>query len=697
MEQTNKNYPKFEAGQVLTSQALNSYFGYLDEQERLTRAQLLGVGIISGLEYECYGSQVIIKKGTAVTADGYLIDLPEDTTYQRIYKYNKNGNMLAKQIPLSSTVDKDFEKVLNNVEYVYYKDESDATKHNLNPTSNTSLPNDWKTNFVLALMVDFVSQDSITQCSELSCDIVQSNFEIEIRPVLIKKELLVDKTLISQNARLYYDAIDLEKQLRDGIFHPTKKQSFVLSGQNYNDFLQGIIYWLIGVNQDGWTNQNLLKNINYKLIGKKALFLKLFNNINEDRFDSLLTHIKSFKNLKSTIPSYYLQHLLNIETALEEFIDYYDKFVDKYNFIPISDTTTFKRIVFLGLGQYSLENEYRQYNNNILRNPQFKADRSLVEKALNRIFLLAESFNRDYTSNYSIISKASSICTFLKPNAKLGEMKKPDYYGQQLTKDDWSFDSISGNWNSIYDDFDLFNSNGSLVVENYYGMKKLGLETLIGSFISQHNLPITIESIPIGSINDIIKKYKDDYSRDGLLEVLRTFNDLAKFSTCMHFYNDQSETKLANNWADVLYIINAKKEFGSEAARKSLDMIRKILKEYESLDDNSIILKFFHDLYHSSKDKNSAFNREKWTEMGRKVIDHLYNTIHDNKSIIYTSLSDGGYINKNLRYCIEYLSYYAQCSPIQINGCPCYGKLTIFYTNDENEKVILIVGSGEKD
>ena len=135
MEQTNNNFPKFDEGQVLTSQALNNYFGYLDEQQRLTRAKLLGVGIIDGLGVNYVGSKLIIRKGTAVTADGYLIELPEDTTYTLMHKYDKKSTVLATQNPLIETVDKDFETALKKVEYVFYKDKSDAAEHNVSSTS----------------------------------------------------------------------------------------------------------------------------------------------------------------------------------------------------------------------------------------------------------------------------------------------------------------------------------------------------------------------------------------------------------------------------------------------------------------------------------------------------------------------------------------------------------------------------------
>ena len=52
-----RTYPVFEANQVLTNAHLNDLFEYLDEQTRLTRANLIGIGIACGLEREVRGAR----------------------------------------------------------------------------------------------------------------------------------------------------------------------------------------------------------------------------------------------------------------------------------------------------------------------------------------------------------------------------------------------------------------------------------------------------------------------------------------------------------------------------------------------------------------------------------------------------------------------------------------------------------------
>ncbi len=115
MKPIQDSYPFFETNQVLTSCQLNQIFDYLDEQERLTRANLIGIGIECGLEIrlDINGNDKIIhiNRGCGVGSAGYLLIEPVDVTlvsYQSYtlpvevvypqFKYESGGNML--QYPL---------------------------------------------------------------------------------------------------------------------------------------------------------------------------------------------------------------------------------------------------------------------------------------------------------------------------------------------------------------------------------------------------------------------------------------------------------------------------------------------------------------------------------------------------------------------------------------------------------------------
>ncbi|MCB0550981.1 MAG: hypothetical protein KDD19_25650, partial [Phaeodactylibacter sp.] len=71
----NVSYPFFQPNQVLSNEHLNQLFNYLDEQERLTRTNLIGIGIVCGLNPKVAtdGTSIRISQGCGVTSKGFLI------------------------------------------------------------------------------------------------------------------------------------------------------------------------------------------------------------------------------------------------------------------------------------------------------------------------------------------------------------------------------------------------------------------------------------------------------------------------------------------------------------------------------------------------------------------------------------------------------------------------------------------------
>jgi hypothetical protein len=74
MKPVNDSYPVFEANQILSNLHLNQLFDYLGEQERLTRANLVGIGIVCGLglKLDAGGATLRLGRGVGITSAGYL-------------------------------------------------------------------------------------------------------------------------------------------------------------------------------------------------------------------------------------------------------------------------------------------------------------------------------------------------------------------------------------------------------------------------------------------------------------------------------------------------------------------------------------------------------------------------------------------------------------------------------------------------
>jgi len=89
LEHVEPGYAVFEKDQVLTPEQLNSLSGYLDDQQRLTRVALLGVGIACGLWPLLEGQEVSLSHGVGATTDGDLVFIGDDILYDRYKPYDE--------------------------------------------------------------------------------------------------------------------------------------------------------------------------------------------------------------------------------------------------------------------------------------------------------------------------------------------------------------------------------------------------------------------------------------------------------------------------------------------------------------------------------------------------------------------------------------------------------------------------------
>jgi hypothetical protein len=78
MTNVEDTYPVFEANQVLSNAHLNQLFDYLDQQDRLSRTNLTGIGILCGfaLRYDAAQQVIHVGPGCGITSEGYLAVQP---------------------------------------------------------------------------------------------------------------------------------------------------------------------------------------------------------------------------------------------------------------------------------------------------------------------------------------------------------------------------------------------------------------------------------------------------------------------------------------------------------------------------------------------------------------------------------------------------------------------------------------------
>ncbi len=198
MEPIQNTYPVFEANQVLTSGHLNELFDYLDEQNRLTRANLIGIGIVCGLDIKLTtdnGTKVItITKGCGITSDGYFIVIPDDmplTSYRADYQ--------APSDYAAFRFAPDAIKPNDTVQYPLWElfpadEQNTVSLTTLNGSNNTPKLEDMAVLLFLEL-----KKQSLRNCSMSNCDDKGSEVTAIVKPLLILKTDL-DKIIAKEKA-----------------------------------------------------------------------------------------------------------------------------------------------------------------------------------------------------------------------------------------------------------------------------------------------------------------------------------------------------------------------------------------------------------------------------------------------------------------------------------------------------------------
>ena len=184
MEHSFDQYPVFQANQVLTSRSLNDAFDYLDEQTRLTRANLIGIGIVCGLEIKLdlsAGTAIALSRGCGVTSEGYLILEPEDVPLVAYRPYT---------LP-------------DDIDYPPFKDgNTPYTMWELFPQGepNTTLidtPGGFLDDKAVVLFLE-LKKEGLRNCSPNNCDDKGAAVTVTVRRLLIKTADL-DKIIAATN------------------------------------------------------------------------------------------------------------------------------------------------------------------------------------------------------------------------------------------------------------------------------------------------------------------------------------------------------------------------------------------------------------------------------------------------------------------------------------------------------------------
>lgn len=385
------NYPVFESSQVLTSSQLNRITSYLDQQNRLTRTQLIGMGIVCGLNigFDDSGGdlKITISKGTAITSEGFLITLGNITTsWMRPY-------ILPSGVSYSPFDKTDPPITLYELLCEQPEDDSDVV-----PLSDD--PSFLDDKFVLLFLEIF--DNDLKACLGNTCDDLGIDRIFSIRKLLISKsdlnELLEHTSNVGSFNKKKYDLPQVV--MPRTIFNPGQNHS-----TQYPHFsahiaanAEPVFKALFG---DGSNNGALHKSYSAyaSLLADKYEFENPFET------SAVTNRIADWKN--------YLQDAKNTGTnthGIQYFSDFLKDLVlayDQFRAVAFEvgsecslDTSRFPQHIMLGRANHPKETPQEQlkYRHGFVQPPIYNHQKDLIEEAVflhRRLVLLLHSFDID--------------------------------------------------------------------------------------------------------------------------------------------------------------------------------------------------------------------------------------------------------------------------------------------------------------
>jgi hypothetical protein len=190
-----REYPVFEADQVLSQNHLNKLMSFLDTQDRLTRTNLLGMGIVCGLDIiRPENAKIQISCGTALTSLGFLISM--DTT---LFTHHKEAtlseNFLSPKLNEHTYLEylepffeySNMYKPFENCRELFPSDSEDEGKE--------ILTEDILEDKLVMLLLEVPLIDE-KNCVAIDCADKGKRLEFKVRPLLIDREELEDSNIL---------------------------------------------------------------------------------------------------------------------------------------------------------------------------------------------------------------------------------------------------------------------------------------------------------------------------------------------------------------------------------------------------------------------------------------------------------------------------------------------------------------------
>ncbi len=446
------NFPRFEDGQILSSEDLNGTFDYLEKQIRSTRTLFFGHGIISGFNYFIEKNidgpkSIVVEAGKAVTSEGAIIDLSKKMEY-RYY-----------------------------VSSEYYREDKDVTVNNY--VQNNQIPNDY------ILLKEKIDEN----CQELTKfeDIEGVKLEEYIVGLFVKEyeetasccsgeSCNIQKTSTKRVCGAFLKRYNQKEKKENNTNISIPRLTNVINSRELSVFLRKIsdcFYYNI---------QKIKKHIDDLQFYEKEKSYKLIEKLNSIRF-----------NTENAAP--YISFLFDLSNAFNELVDASDA-----NMLDSELLQTKGNVIVLGkIFEKSKGEEERDSFKETFRDYDQINKRMVWHRQLERLKNMILCFNPDNV--YKNLEEEKITFYPVWKNRKLGEQPIPSYYS---TTESSSLETLEEYWdahNYIHIDkakdenvnknyMNLGNNTDFFLINSYPNLKVDVFKEKINQLIRDYNLPV---------------------------------------------------------------------------------------------------------------------------------------------------------------------------------------------------------------
>ncbi|UWX56718.1 hypothetical protein NY406_05495 [Chlorobaculum sp. MV4-Y] len=423
----NNIYPFFEANQVLSADHLNTLAARLDEQDRLTRATLHGIGIVCGMEVSVTKSggnaTISISKGYGVTSEGYPVIIGD-----KGFRADRCRALEVKD---------DYKPLLlDDVDGAGELLELLDSGHE-HYEEGSAIDADEAAEMVVVLYVELL-ETSLKTCTPGSCDDKGKKVTVSVRKLLVPTAYL--------DALHKKVAQDIEKD-SEGDFFPNlaarldlpdiRMPRFDVPATTLTD-AESIIaaYKKILINPIDGADKSLYKRIAAALDAAKTAYAPLLDNPVDDFSTALSTLESGFLNPGSKKAAAFQYHY----DFLNDLIDAYDEFRTKaFELTALCNPPSQLFPRHLELGELEPESgdapsaeagilAYRHYFRPSPTLGKLKTKRAEVQSLYNRLQAMVASFDLPAQDSSKSADENIRVTPSRAANAPLSQRSIPCYY-----------------------------------------------------------------------------------------------------------------------------------------------------------------------------------------------------------------------------------------------------------------------------